>query len=249
MRRMLIDLRFASVFALLSLVLFCMPSAAFADNAYSPWVSATVYGIRYQHQSGVYADSSHASSSAHCKAQQYLPAGYIGVYPRLYNSSGVLLKYSNWTYSPANVGGIGISTDDYYGTGTFYGQGRVSMYNGNGYSIYTTNRTPNVQSRGAVPELSSPMFTTDDGLTFGSALFCDHEELDFVFAKGSSGKIGFVKTSDMEGDIPTSPAEALMQNNQAGPSQVPLYDMDGETVIDYFTVDNGNVVYYEPFGN
>lgn len=72
------------------------------------------------------------------------PAGYIGVLPQGYSSSGALLSQGTWLYNSSSVVGIG-SAATFTGTkGTsVYSYGMSQAYNGSGYSSYTTYASPN----------------------------------------------------------------------------------------------------------
>ena len=53
------------------------------------------------------------------------------------------------------------------------------------------------------------------------------------------GTIGYVLSTELKGEIPKTPQEALgQQRSRAGKvSPIPLYDVDGKTVIGIFHID------------
>ncbi|MCM3711012.1 metal ABC transporter substrate-binding protein [Sporosarcina luteola] len=61
-------------------------------------------------------------------------------------------------------------------------------------------------------------------------------EPDLMSAKGENGTIGYVKRVDLEGPQPKTPAEAVRLSKVAKPREIPLYDVDGETIIGKFIV-------------
>lgn len=231
------------VFVLIASMLLFAACMAMPKNAWavdSDWASATVGGRKYLYRSGALAGTWGVSASTDCTASEYLPAGYVGVLPRLYNSAGVLVGSGSWSYSPDGVGGIGRSTANYDRRGTFYGKGQVRIYNGNGYNTYTTYSSPYVQ-RAAIPQVR----ISEQGDVYGSGLFYDESSLDYILAMGVSGSVGYVKFGDLENDsVPGDPLEALAKTDGINTVEIPLYDEDGITVIDVFRIENGQTRYY-----
>ncbi|MCP3776636.1 hypothetical protein NLX71_25680 [Paenibacillus sp. MZ04-78.2] len=76
--------------------------------------------------------------------------------------------------------------------------------------------------------------------TYGSAEeFVSVEMLpDLIHVGSVNGTKGYVLRKDIDGEQPKSPAEAISLQNSRSPSgrDVPLYDVDGETVIGVFHV-------------
>jgi len=71
-------------------------------------------------------------------------------------------------------------------------------------------------------------------------------EPDLILATGVGGTIGYVQSEDLHGVQPKTPEEALELMRKA-PSvrKIPLYAVDGKTVIGTFEIDKGTVVEYE----
>lgn len=63
---------------------------------------------------------------------------------------------------------------------------------------------------------------------------------DLMLAEGNNGVQGYVYTSDLTGEPPTTIEEALARNPDE-PFDIPVYKSDGITVIDTFTV-NGSAL-------
>ena len=229
---------------MLILLLVCVPSiVAYADTVSGSYLYATVYNYQYQFNSTASAQTGSVWSHANIKCTQSVnvPAGYMGAYARLYNESGTLVKASGWSYNSSACAGIGIMTPSYYtSSGTYYGHGQVRMYNGNGYANYNTTKSPYIQGR----SIPSNDFDVLYGLNknnevYGSELFLLELDItpDLIQAEGDNGEVGYVKYEDLNEDIPSDPEEAIEYQNSLPESRViPIYDVDGETVIDTFTI-------------
>jgi hypothetical protein len=57
---------------------------------------------------------------------------------------------------------------------------------------------------------------------------------DLVEAIGTNGVTGYVRSSDLQPAAPTSPADAVKRQAAAGARSIPLYAVDGTTVIGSF---------------
>lgn len=76
-----------------------------------------------------------------------------------------------------------------------------------------------------------------DGLISDSG---DERLPEFIRAVGDHGIEGYVRLSDLEGPVPSSPEEALRQSDEL--RVVPVYAEDGVTVIDYLTESRSEVI-------
>lgn len=80
-----------------------------------------------------------------------------------------------------------------------------------------------------------------NGQTYGSAADATSPETEpeLIIAIGVDGTKGYVLKKDIDGEQPKSPVEAIaIQNSRsAGGRDIPLYDLDGETVIGVFHVE------------
>jgi hypothetical protein len=79
----------------------------------------------------------------------------------------------------------------------------------------------------------------ESGETYGSGLYARtvEDQPVLIEAFGEGGVKGYVRKKDLIGDIPKTPEEAIAltkKRQTEGPGQVPLYDVDGKTVIGVF---------------
>ncbi|MEK4365743.1 hypothetical protein MKX68_25210 [Paenibacillus sp. FSL M8-0212] len=74
----------------------------------------------------------------------------------------------------------------------------------------------------------------DNGQTYGSFIYHDETELDLVKAFGVDGTEGYIKTSDMNQDLPQTPEEAIQSMNEPKVDKyINLYDSN-ENIIGKF---------------
>jgi hypothetical protein len=90
--------------------------------------------------------------------------------------------------------------------------------------------------------VSVPVFPVNkNGETYGSLAKVNSpgQEPDLVMAIGVDGTRGYVKYVDLNGKQPRTPEEAIaLQNSRLkeGPKTIPLYDVDGKTIIGEFKI-------------
>ncbi|OAB43315.1 hypothetical protein [Paenibacillus antarcticus] len=89
--------------------------------------------------------------------------------------------------------------------------------------------------------VQAPNFPKNEsGQTYGSAsdATSPYTEPDLIKAYGVDGTNGYVLKKDLDGEMPTTPEEALAQQKSrpAGGRDIPLYDVDGKTVIGVFHI-------------
>ncbi|MFJ7738838.1 metal ABC transporter substrate-binding protein [Lysinibacillus sp. NPDC097287] len=81
--------------------------------------------------------------------------------------------------------------------------------------------------------------TNENGQTYGPDMgdlnLGEIGEPTLMLAEGENGTIGYVKKEDLNGPQPKTPKEAV-KLNEAKPREIPLYDVDGETVIGKFII-------------
>lgn len=92
--------------------------------------------------------------------------------------------------------------------------------------------------------------TNKNGLTYGSSLFTSEEDSpDLIEAYGIDGTFGYVLATDLNEELPKSPEEALARQNlrrNAGTERlIPLYDVEGDTVIGQFRIVSGKIIELE----
>ncbi|WP_206812374.1 hypothetical protein [Paradesulfitobacterium ferrireducens] len=113
-----------------------------------------------------------------------------------------------------------------------FGFGTVFANNFSTYTLSNQSTTP------------TPVYpTNDNGQTYGSARDATSlaTEPDLIRARGQDGTEGYVRSTDLHGIMPKTPEEALaLQSNRKPGSfeEIPLYDVDGKTVIGSFKIQN-----------
>ncbi|SDC25690.1 hypothetical protein SAMN02799630_00932 [Paenibacillus sp. UNCCL117] len=79
-----------------------------------------------------------------------------------------------------------------------------------------------------------------NGQTYGSSADAASSETspELIRAIGVGGTKGYVLKTDLDGKLPTSPEEAISMQNSRPPGgrEIPLYDVDGETILDVFQI-------------
>ncbi|WP_212983966.1 hypothetical protein [Paenibacillus cineris] len=79
------------------------------------------------------------------------------------------------------------------------------------------------------------------GQTYGSSADAASPgmEPELIRAIGVDGTAGYVLEKDLDGELPKTPEEAIAIQNSRSPDgrDIPLYDVDGESVIGVFHVD------------
>ncbi|MGA4518369.1 metal ABC transporter substrate-binding protein [Solibacillus silvestris] len=81
----------------------------------------------------------------------------------------------------------------------------------------------------------------DKGETYGPDMgnMMIIEEPDLILAQGENSIIGYAKKVELDGPKPKTPEEAVKLNNSP-PREVPLYDVDGETIIGTYWIGKVN---------
>jgi len=90
-------------------------------------------------------------------------------------------------------------------------------------------------------DVSNVYKTNKYGETYGSAAYATSYETmpDLIWACGEDDISGYVRPSDLYGPIPKTPEEALATQNklsEEGNRYIPLYDVDGKTVIGKYEI-------------
>ncbi|MCM2998633.1 hypothetical protein M3647_14185 [Paenibacillus cellulositrophicus] len=80
-----------------------------------------------------------------------------------------------------------------------------------------------------------------NGQTYGSSADATSPDMEpeLIRAIGVDGTAGYVLKKDLDGELPKTPEEAIAMQNSRSPDgyDIPLYDVDGESVIGLFHVD------------
>lgn len=78
----------------------------------------------------------------------------------------------------------------------------------------------------------------DKGETYGSLIYHDETDLDLVGATGVDGIEGYIKTSDINQDLPKTPEEAIQSMNEPKVDKyINLYDSN-ENIIGKFLLES-----------
>lgn len=233
-------MRLASMFMAMILVVGTLIVPAAAANSSS--ASATVYGIKYTYYSQLISHTDVFQVGIRVAVDRTAGEGYIGGKTRLYTSDGTLASATDWMYN-------GSSTSSEYGFAShydpepnkyYYSKGQVQFYNGNGYTTYTCNATPNI-SGWSRPNIQ--VTRNQNGEIYGSEVFLNQigVEPDLIKAVGRNGVIGYVKADDLDAVYATCPEEAIeFSGNNHSNRVIMLYAEDGETVLGDYVIDNTN---------
>jgi len=97
---------------------------------------------------------------------------------------------------------------------------------------------------------SAPKYQVNEsGQTYGSNMEAEsiETEPDLIYACGTNGISGYVKKSDLNGDMPKTPEEAIeitRKNKSQNSREIPLYEEDGKTIIGSYKIggSNANVI-------
>lgn len=155
----------------------------------------------------------------------------MGAQARLYTSSGTLKYSSSMVYNDSPVVNIYAYSARTTSSGYFYAQSKVSFYNGNGYTSYTANRSPNA-SVASVSDSTIGYSVNANNETYGSGLLSETLgiEPDLIAAVGTDGTEGYVRSEDIS-PIPSTPKEAVAMAALAKTDRcVPLYSLDGDVI-------------------
>ena len=102
--------------------------------------------------------------------------------------------------------------------------------------------TASVTPDQSIQDLKAAHGVNQNGETYGSGAdntFGDRGP-DLILAKGVDGTDGYIKLKDLNKDQPNNPQEAVVymeKMKNSAPKNVPLYDVDGKTVIGKFKID------------
>lgn len=187
------------------------------------------------------------------------PAGYLGAKAGLYDKDAYLIFMEGETYTSSNTPGVMAEHSTYVvdnkGTGMYvYGQGIAFAFNGSKYLSAVTNRTPNILAKrttssfAAVIEEQLAVATTfaeaqkisgvnEEGQAYGSALFVDStaDIPELVAAVSKDGVKGYIYSDEVYLPSTNTPEEAAAHVIRT--QTIPLYDMDGTTVIGEFIIN------------
>lgn len=207
---------------------------AFAGSSYGPEASrqignTTYYGKAFTGTSGT------PRGTVLTHASRVVPAGWIGAKAIILGgSTGRVINastaYSSYDTQYFDVTTIAYDPDPLY----HYTYGYVYGWNGNNaYGTITLDQTPNTYQ--LVPK-EYPK--TSSGLTYGSLMDSSEAGLepDLISATGIHQVDGYIRRIDIEKYNPQTPEEAVALMAASRPIAIPVYDIDGVTVVDEFEI-------------
>lgn len=225
-----ISVAFAAALAL------ALPASAFAASAISPAVSETISGITYTAQVNCWSSSGTGTASATIQSSAPVGTKYMGANVVLGSSGSTVVSRTQ---------GYNTSPTSFYSVAT----------SGNGYSQYrgyvdgiAWNASGHYQGFGPTSTILISAYSTLDhngwkvnsaGLTYGTLNYLaddGHGLPDLIEVLGINGNVGYVYKSAWNSVEASTPEEALELIEQ-GSVTLPVYDCEGQTVIDSFIVN------------
>ena len=237
---------FSLLFAIV-LMMACT-TTAFADFGYSDNKYETVDGIEYYFYSLIHNEVkgqiNFQTTIAPTDRDATIPTGAMGVCAKLYKSSGALVTSTEWDYSDwTNGTQVLLQSDSYTPTagGFFYSQGQVKIYNGKGYTTFTSYATANFTTRSSMPPVDVPVTKNENGEIYGSELFLNQIGVhpDLILVEGIDGTVGYVRSNELNNDGVLTPADAIESMKNRENRLIPVYMSDGETVIGLYEISMG----------
>lgn len=230
------------------IILVCITSqTAFADTYSSYYETPSINGYAYAFSSEVWSrtyltySTNEAVATVKTADSANAPTGYMGGQARLYNSSGTLVQSSTMTYNTSKVYCFFVYSPATSTAGIYYSQSKAEFYNGNGYTSYTGYKSPNNTLSRSTTQADISMLQTEYALnsageTYGSALseYTIGYEPDLISAIGTNGASGYVKADDLNPKYQSLDEVLSLDFENGGTVLIPLYDVDGETVIGEF---------------
>lgn len=221
-------------------VLLCVliPSNVFAATLYSNWYSipASELGydpanVSYQYRAALRIDTRYAQGTAQIYGDKQIPQSYVGALAQIYSSSGQLLNSSNWKYNNDGPVTNHAVTIGYNGTGTMYCKATFGVWANTKEKIYSA-KTSNgiVKSSETLPENK----INESGKVYGSGL--SDSPIDLILTLGDNGNVGYVYAEDLYGAPAQSREEFIAKMNSPAKKTIPVYDENGMTIVDYFTM-------------
>lgn len=110
-----------------------------SDSKYT----GTVDGYSYGYLAGIDNGSNIAESQIETTNGSNAPVGQMGAAAHLFAADTSLCKVSGWQYNGSPFWAfVAWTNGSYCGSGYYYSSGFVKAYNGDGYTTYQTNSTP-----------------------------------------------------------------------------------------------------------
>ena len=109
------------------------------------------------------------------------------------------------------------------------------------FSYGATSTKANTLPDQSSQDLAPAHGVNQNGETYG---LDDDQRPDLILATGVDGTDGYIKLKDLNKDQPNNPEEAVAYMEKiknSAPKNIPLYDVDGKTVIGEFKIDKPQV--------
>lgn len=220
----------------------CAVVPAFATFVYGPTHTQSVNGVTYTTQAEIgTGDGSVINGYGLVNASRTVSAGTMGATISVYAYTTQLIA-QNTAYNSYDMQYfIAYTSGASRGFSIFYGKGTGYAWNGSGYTDIPIRYTPNAATRSVEAFAVSSYPVNESGMTYGSGLSTEYVgmEPDLVAAIGNGGVDGYVKSADLEIPVPSSPEEAVSLYGATGVKTIPVYDLDGTTIVDQFDIELG----------
>jgi len=181
--------------------------------------------------------------------------GCLYAHANLYDKAGNVIKTADWRHNSSSTTSFTNKTANGMKKGTFYTKGTTKVYNGNGYTTQSANRSPDLTissvggtGRSISPEESPDIILKNVGGNISSEELNErmhlYETKAMISAIGLNNTHGYVSLNDLYDtqNEPKTLEEAIMYGKAKAIEEyrlIPLYDNDGETVIGQYKIDRG----------
>ena len=187
--------------------------------------------VSYDFRAALRMDTLFAQGITTIKGDKTIPQSYAGAMADIYSSSGALLNASGWKFNNWGRTTSFNQTVGYTGTGIMYCKATVSVLAHTQEKIYTTKTGNGTVTRSmSLPEEK----VNQNGEVYGSGL--SDEQVDLILTIGDNGIEGYVYAEDLYGPLAQNKEEYIEKMNQPMVKTIPVYEEDGITIIDQFTI-------------
>jgi len=239
--------KYAKILTATLLLMTILTLTVFANGSTpGTWGTYSVGGYTYGAVNSLVVTTDTTGSTAYIVVQNTptptLAAGHFGVQGRIFENNALRFQGS-WFFNSA--GGIN-ATSNAAGPTTkgknYYAMGLIQMWNGTAYS------QTSLISTATITAFSVGIYQTNaNGQTYGSAADVILDEMlpDLILVIGVNENEGYVYASELNADKPSNPTEVVayleklqeMKDNGIFSIIIPVYESDGETIIDEFVID------------